>query len=240
MVNVSRGRPVRDRLPGFGVAEPHHDGPGRLRLRHQRRRSPQGLYRYGSGHPRETRRLTAGDTIVAFNGHKIAGWDQLTARIRANGDHLADIAYVRDGRTKTRSVNTSVLARASLDTPGKTVKVGFLGVSPTQDYQRQGPGFVATQLWDYTAATTSVIVHLPQRMVAVVKAAVGAPRGGQRAHGVRREPGRRRNGDRGQSDLVRAGAAHPEPAGRDQPVPGVVQFHSTAAAGRRTHCRRPV
>lgn len=120
--------------------------------------------------------LRAGDTIVGFNGHTITDWDQLTARIRANGDKLAQISYERDGRTETKSVNTSVLARASLDDPSKTVKVGFLGVSPTQSYQRQGAGFVATQMWDYTEATTSVIVHLPQRMVAVAKAAVGAPR----------------------------------------------------------------
>lgn len=120
--------------------------------------------------------LKAGDTIVSFNGGKISSWDELSGLIRANGDKMATIAYERDGALRTSDVNTSVLARASLSNPDKLVNVGFLGVSPTTQYQRQGPAFVATQMWDYTKGTVDVIVHLPQRMVAVTKAAFGAER----------------------------------------------------------------
>ena len=120
--------------------------------------------------------LKPGDTITAFNGHKIRDWDQLTALIRANKDNEASISWDRGDTTLTKSVKMSVLARASVDDPDKMVKVGFLGVGPTESYQRQGPGFVAEQMWDYTKGTASVIVHLPQRMVTVTKAAFGGQR----------------------------------------------------------------
>ncbi|MEO6473354.1 MAG: site-2 protease family protein [Aeromicrobium sp.] len=120
--------------------------------------------------------LKVGDTITGFNGATITNWDQLTKMIRANGDRVAKITYERAGATYSRSVNTSVLARASISDPAKTVNVGFLGVGPTLENQRQGPGFVADQMWDYTKGTASVIIHLPQRMVAVAHAAVGGKR----------------------------------------------------------------
>ncbi len=120
--------------------------------------------------------LEEGDRIVGFNGTKIEGWDQLTSLIRANGARSADISFVRGGVTLTKSVTTSVIPRAAVNNPDQTVDVGFLGVGPTQVNQRQGPGFVGEQMWEMTKGTTSVIVHLPQRMVAVAKAAFGAPR----------------------------------------------------------------
>lgn len=120
--------------------------------------------------------LEPGDKIVGFNGSKVDDWDVLSGLIRANGDKTAAISFERGGAVQTKEVKTSVLARASLDDPEKVVNVGFLGVSPTTEYQRQGPGFVADQMWDYTKGTAEVIVHLPQRMVDVTKAAFGAER----------------------------------------------------------------
>ena len=120
--------------------------------------------------------LLPGDRIVGFNGAAVTSWDQLTTLIRANGDNEATIVFDRDGEKLSETVNTSVLARVSQTDPGKTENVGFLGVSPTADYERQGPGFVAQVMWDYTKGTADVIWHLPQRMVAVTKAAFGAER----------------------------------------------------------------
>jgi membrane-associated protease RseP (regulator of RpoE activity) len=120
--------------------------------------------------------LTRGDRITSFNGTTITSWDQLTPLIRANGAEQATIGFERDGRARTVSVATSVLARADLDDPTKTTKVGFLGVSPTQTYVRQGPGYVASVMGDYVKGTAVAIVHLPQRMVQVTKAAFGGTR----------------------------------------------------------------
>ncbi len=120
--------------------------------------------------------IAAGDRIVSFNGSKITQWDQLTKLIRANGNRQATIELERDGASRTVTVDTSVLARLDIDDPTKTVDVGFLGVAPTETMQRQGPVYVADVMKDYVSGTASVIVHLPQRMVGVVKAAFGGER----------------------------------------------------------------
>jgi membrane-associated protease RseP (regulator of RpoE activity) len=120
--------------------------------------------------------LQAGDHILSFNGTKIDEWDQLTRLIRANGNREATIEFERDGAARTVTVDTSVLARLDIDDPTKTVNVGFLGVGPTQTMQRQGPGYVVDVMGDYVSGTASAIVHLPQRMVGVVKAAFGGER----------------------------------------------------------------
>lgn len=120
--------------------------------------------------------LQPGDRIVMFNGRQVESWEQLTRSIRANGDRVATFGIERDGRVIEQSVATTVVARASMDEPQKTQKVGFLGVEPTFEPVRHGVPTVGTVMWGYTRATVDVIVHLPQRMVDVAKAAVGAPR----------------------------------------------------------------
>ncbi|NRQ50285.1 M50 family metallopeptidase [Aeromicrobium stalagmiti] len=120
--------------------------------------------------------LEPGDRITGFNGTEISSWETLSQRIRANGSKQATIEYVRDGRTLTATVATSVLARADLDDPTKTVEVGFLGVSPTEEMERQGPIYVAQVMGDYVEGTAKAIWHLPVRMVDVTKAAFGGER----------------------------------------------------------------
>ena len=120
--------------------------------------------------------LQPGDEFVSFNGTQVTSWDQLTKLIRGNGDREATIVVERDGQEVQAQVATSVIARASLDDPERTEKVGFLGVEPVREYVRQGPGTVVDVMGQYTSATIGVIVHLPQRMVDVTKAAFGAER----------------------------------------------------------------
>jgi len=120
--------------------------------------------------------LRPGDEFVSFNGTTITSWEQLTKLIRGNGDREATIVVERDGREVKAKIATSVIARASLDDPDRTEKVGFLGVEPVRDYVRHGPATVVDVMGDYTSATVGVIVHLPQRMVDVTKAAFGAER----------------------------------------------------------------
>src|SRR5690606_17019158 len=86
------------------------------------------------------------------------------------------IVYERDGSTEQVAVNTSVLARASIDDPDRVENVGFLGVSPTFVTERQGVGFVVREMGSMIRATAVALVHLPERMVGVAKAAVGGER----------------------------------------------------------------
>ncbi|MEO6604476.1 MAG: M50 family metallopeptidase [Aeromicrobium sp.] len=120
--------------------------------------------------------IETGDRIVSFNGTKITEWDQLTKLIRANGDRQATIKLERNDKIRSVTVDTSVLARLDVNDPTKTVNVGFLGVSPTESMQRQGPLYVADVMGDYVQATAKAIWHLPSRMVGVTKALFGGER----------------------------------------------------------------
>ena len=120
--------------------------------------------------------LVPGDRITSFNGTAVTSWEQLVDLIRDNGDRVAAIEYARGGATTTVEVNTSVLARVSLDDPGLTEPVGFLGVRPTFVTERQGPGFVVTEMGSMIARTGEAIIRLPERMVGVVGSIFGAER----------------------------------------------------------------
>ncbi|MFT4188183.1 MAG: site-2 protease family protein [Aeromicrobium sp.] len=120
--------------------------------------------------------MEPGDRITAFDGEDVASWEELTRLIRANGGDASTIAYVRDGRTTTVPVTTSVVERLAIDDPEKVEDVGFLGVSPTFEVRREGPLFVGEVMWDTAQSTGEAIAHLPVRMVDVVKAAFGEER----------------------------------------------------------------
>lgn len=120
--------------------------------------------------------LQPGDRFVSFNGERITSWEQLSGLIRGNGGDEARIVVERDGREIAAEVPTTVLARASVDDPERTERVGFLGVEPTQAMQRQGPGTVVEVMGEQVVATADAIAHLPVRMVEVTKAAFGAER----------------------------------------------------------------
>jgi membrane-associated protease RseP (regulator of RpoE activity) len=115
-----------------------------------------------------------GDQVVSFNGEKMTSWDQFSAAIRDNGAGAATIVVDRHGKDVTLTTKTMVSQRPSLDaTSGLYVDVGFLGVTPDETRQRQDPGYVASTMWDYTKGTGVALVHMPQRMVGVFKAAFG-------------------------------------------------------------------
>jgi membrane-associated protease RseP (regulator of RpoE activity) len=117
--------------------------------------------------------LRSGDRIVSFNGQTITSWDELTTLIRANGNDAATLVYERAGVYHAVQTSTTVSQRPDLNDPSKTVEVGFFGVSPTEVRERQGPGYVAGTMWDYTEKTAGVLVHMPAKMVGVFQAAFG-------------------------------------------------------------------
>ncbi|UYM04461.1 M50 family metallopeptidase [Solicola gregarius] len=120
--------------------------------------------------------LEPGDQVVSFDGTAVTDWDQLTELIRDNGGDKASIVIDRGGEQRTKSVETIVEVRPSLDEPEQYEEVGFLGISPTTEYERQDLGFVLSTMGDYTKATGEAILHLPQKMVEVADAAFGGER----------------------------------------------------------------
>ncbi|HLL08820.1 MAG TPA: site-2 protease family protein [Nocardioidaceae bacterium] len=123
--------------------------------------------------PAKAAGLRDGDRLVSFNGVRLDSWDQLTGLIRDNAGGRAVIRYERDGAVTTTTTNTAVSQRMSLDDPRDFVEAGFLGVSPVQVLERQGPGYVAATMWDYTVRTGESLLHLPEKMVGVFQAAFG-------------------------------------------------------------------
>ncbi len=117
--------------------------------------------------------LHLGDKIVSLNGVTVIDWNQVSDIIRANDAGKATIVVDRNGELRTLTTHTIVSQRPVDATSDSFVDVGFLGVSPAETRVRQNLGYVVSTMGDYTAKTGAAVVHLPQRMVGVFKAAVG-------------------------------------------------------------------
>jgi len=114
-----------------------------------------------------------GDQILSVNGQSVSDWDAFTDIVRANGSGAIAVVVERNGQELTLSTHTMVSERLDLANPDKYVEVGFLGVLPTEVQDRKGPGYVATTLGDYSQRTGEALLHMPERMVGVAKAAFG-------------------------------------------------------------------
>jgi membrane-associated protease RseP (regulator of RpoE activity) len=114
-----------------------------------------------------------GDRIVSINGTAVESWTQTQRLIRANGEKQATVVVVRDGRELTLRPSTVVSPRLSLEDPERITKVGFLGVAPTTQLERQGPGFVVSAMADGTWQVLQTIGTFPVKLYHVARAAAG-------------------------------------------------------------------
>jgi membrane-associated protease RseP (regulator of RpoE activity) len=117
----------------------------------------------------------AGDTIVAFDDEPIESWDELTALIRDSGGRSVAVTVDRDGSEVVLTTTLVLNERYSdpTDPCSAPVEVGFLGVSPTFETVRLGPGAVAAEVADFTARTVDAVLSVPSRMAGVWNAAFG-------------------------------------------------------------------
>jgi membrane-associated protease RseP (regulator of RpoE activity) len=106
----------------------------------------------------ESAGLEAGDRIVAFDGERVATFDQVTDRIRTGdvGDEVT-LDIVRDGREIELSAELGARPESA---PGGNVGAPFLGVGPTSPVQTVGLG--------------TALVQAPKEMVQFAGDAVGA------------------------------------------------------------------
>ena len=116
-----------------------------------------------------------GDEIVEFEGQRVESWDELTPLIRVNGGNQVDVVVVRDGAEQTLRPTLATSERYSdpNDPCSDPEAVGFLGVSPTFETVRVGPGAVAAQVGDFSVRTVEAVIAVPSRMVGVWDAAFG-------------------------------------------------------------------
>jgi len=115
--------------------------------------------------------LQPGDKIISFGGKKIDDYATLQRLIRDSGGKTVPTVVQRGGKQVPVQIPVISNQMPDLDNPDKTVNVGFIGISPTEAYERQGPGAVVSTITDLTGRTAASLVKFPQKMVGVWQAA---------------------------------------------------------------------
>jgi membrane-associated protease RseP (regulator of RpoE activity) len=139
--------------------------------------------------------LQPGDRITSYDGHAITSWAQLAELIRTTGAREVQVVLERDGRQVTTSVSPVVADRPVYAADGSqqlaadgtpvTQSVGFLGVSPGTELQRQSLAQVPVVTGNAVWQTMKVVATLPARVVDIAQAAVGSkPRDGSGVIGI--------------------------------------------------------
>jgi membrane-associated protease RseP (regulator of RpoE activity) len=123
--------------------------------------------------PAKAAGLQPGDRLVSFNGQAISSWGRAQQAIRGNQGGAATIVVERDGERVTTRTNTTVSARPVGPDAGRVEKVGFLGVTPVQEYHRQDAAFVVNTMATSTWETVKAIATLPPKLYHVGRAALG-------------------------------------------------------------------
>ncbi len=158
---------------GFGVSKPTLVVTNVSRCVIPASQQPQHCTATSAPSPARSAGFHVGDQILAVDGTPMTSWDQFTNVTRASAGDTMHVLVDRDGRHVVLTAHPRVNQVSSLSNPDSYVKAGFLGVTPGEVRQRQGPGYVASTIWDYTSRTASALGELPQRMVGVGKAALG-------------------------------------------------------------------
>jgi membrane-associated protease RseP (regulator of RpoE activity) len=128
--------------------------------------------------------LKSGDRIVSYAGTRITSWEQLTHKIQASSATAVPIVVQRAGQDVTLQITPVIATEEMTDSRGNVLKtssgairthqVGFLGVSPTQQLERESLTSVPGVIWTGVSGTASVVLRIPQKMVGVAKAAFGS------------------------------------------------------------------
>ncbi len=149
-----------------------------------------------------------GDRFVSINGEPVDSWPATQRAIRSNGERTAVVVVERDGGEVTLRPTTTVTTQVTdAEKPTEVSEVGFLGVVPTQERQRQGLGYVASTMADGTWQTLKTIGTLPARVWDAGQAALGLEE---------RDPA-------GPMSVVGAGRVAGELAAEDR-IPGLDRF----------------
>ncbi|MDL4775610.1 MULTISPECIES: M50 family metallopeptidase [Thermomonosporaceae] len=118
-------------------------------------------------------KLLPGDEITRFDGKRIDSYSELQGMIRDSGGRTVPLTIERGGKTLALSVPITRNQMYDLKKTDKVVNVGFLGITPIQRLERQGPGAVASTMGDLTKHTAGALVRMPQKMVGIWNAAFG-------------------------------------------------------------------
>ena len=128
--------------------------------------------------------IKPGDTIVSIDGTPIERWSQASSMIQKSPNTALTVVVKRGGTEKTLTATPQPTERYRYAADGTTVlkdadgkalteTVGMLGVTAAMELKQQPITSVLPAVGNNIARVSQVIVHLPQRMVDVAKAAFG-------------------------------------------------------------------
>lgn len=110
--------------------------------------------------------LRPGDEIVSFDGVPVARYGDFQRLVRDSAGHRVRLVVRRDGRELV--LTPTLIANRLLTPDGRgTVTAGFLGITPVQEYVRQGPLDVFALMGDMASKTLAAFATLPQKMAGV-------------------------------------------------------------------------
>jgi membrane-associated protease RseP (regulator of RpoE activity) len=127
--------------------------------------------------------IRAGDQIVSMAGQPVNSWNDVKALTRPNGGRRIPIVVLRGGKSLSLFVTPILNNVPRVDSQGNLVlgpngkaiidRVGFLGLSGSEQLVRQPVIAVPALVGQQIAETAGVVVMLPAKMSGIVKAAFG-------------------------------------------------------------------
>lgn len=147
--------------------------------------------------------LEPGDTVTAFNGVPVDGWDSLSGAIRERAGQPTTITWERDGAEMTGTITPELTERPVTDSSGRpqsnpdgsarTEEVGFVGMGSQVENVPQPVTATFGVMGQQLKATADVVVVLPVKLwetaVAVFGPAERDPNGPMSVVGVGRIAG---------------------------------------------------
>jgi membrane-associated protease RseP (regulator of RpoE activity) len=134
--------------------------------------------------------LRPGDVITAIDGEPVAGWADLTSRIRDAGGTTVELTYLRAGAIREVTVDLPLAERVRQgvdpETPVAEIteddleEVGVLGITPVVPRTVHGPiagvGLAADQTAFMFRGTVEALSRLPERVPQLWQAVFGGER----------------------------------------------------------------
>ncbi|WNM23413.1 site-2 protease family protein [Demequina capsici] len=127
--------------------------------------------------------IEAGDVFVSADGVALGSWTDLTSYVADRPGQQIALVVDRSGEDVSLTVTPATRTVYEYDDSGAVVtdaagdpvtqQVGYLGVYSLTESQRQPLWAGASLTWDYLGQTAGVIVHLPQQVYHVARAALG-------------------------------------------------------------------
>lgn len=122
--------------------------------------------------PAATAGLVAEDVIVAVNNIPAQDWTQVSEWISAHPGVETTVTVNRSGTTTVLPLAIAEVTRPVYDAngveTGASQTVGFLGMRPTFEYERQSITQVPAFMWDLTVRSVEALISLPVRIYELV------------------------------------------------------------------------